>query len=253
MSSVGRRIELVLRIDGVQLSVSSPQPPSHGRLDQLLPAQYAIDNAAIGHAVRKVNATGAAVSCAKGCSACCRAQPVPVTPPEAFALLKLVEAMPSAQRTEVEARFEDHARRLAHAGLASAFLERDPEMTPDDARAVASAYFELGLVCPFLEDDACSIHPQRPFVCRQYLVTSAPALCADPFSNPVDVIPMPLHAASAMLTVTQATLGDQQHTVPLTLALDYARRNRDLLSRQFNAEPLLRAWLQALVEQEKPA
>ena len=241
-----RQIQLTLRIDGTPLPVSAPQPPSQGRLDQLLPALHAIDNAAIGHAVAKAEAAGKHVSCAKGCSACCRAQPVPVTPPEAFALLRLVEALPSVRRADVETRFDERVRRLADAGLADGFLERDPEMTPDDARAMASAYFAIGLVCPFLEEDACSIHPQRPFVCRQYLVTSAPALCADPFANPVDVIPMPVHAASAMLSVTQAVLGDQQHTVPLTLALAYARRHRDALSSQFDAEPLLRAWLQAL-------
>lgn len=245
-----RQIQLTLRIGGAPLAVTAPQPPRRGRLDALLPALHAIDNAAIGHAVRKTEASGAAVSCAKGCSACCRAQPVPVTPPEAFALLALVEAMPSARRTEVEARFADRTRRLQDAGLANAFLERDPDLTAHAARDFATNYFQLGLFCPFLEDDACSIHPQRPFVCRQYLVTSDPALCTDPFVNPVAVIPMPLRAASAMLAVSQAALGGDQHTVPLTLALEYARRHRESLSRQFDAEPLLRAWLCALVNQD---
>lgn len=241
-----RQIQLTLRIDGTPLAVTAPQPPQRGRLDELLPALHAIDNAAIDHAIRKSEASGAAMSCAKGCSACCRAQPVPVTPPEAFALLQLVEALPPTRRKVVEARFEDRERQLADAGLASAFLDRELGMTPRDARGIAKAYFGLGLVCPFLDDDACSIHPQRPFVCRQYLVTSDPALCADPFTNAVDVIPMPLHAASAMLSVTRSALGGGQHTVPLTLALEYARRHRDELSRQFNAEPLMRQWLQAL-------
>jgi Fe-S-cluster containining protein len=246
MRTPARHIQLTLRIDGAPVAVSAPQPPAHGRLDQLLPALHAIDNAAIDHSVRKAEQAGATVSCAKGCSACCRAQPVPVTPPEAFALLTLVEALPAPRRAEVEARFADRERRLADAGLADAFLQRDPAMTPQDARALAKAYFALGLACPFLEDDACSIHPQRPFVCRQYLVASDPALCADPFANAVDVIPMPLHAASATLSVTQATIGGQQHTVPLTLALEHARRHREELSRRFDAEPLLRRWLQAL-------
>ena len=237
---------MTLRIDGVPLPVSAPQPPSHGRLDQLLPALQAIDHAAIDHAVGKAQAAGASVSCTKGCSACCRAQPVPVTPPEAFALLTLVEAMPPDRRTEVETRFAERSRRLQDQGLAEAFLERDPDLTPQAARELATAYFRLGLACPFLEDDACSIHPQRPFVCRQYLVTSDPALCADPFANPVAVIPMPVRAASAMLAISQTAIGGRLHTVPLTLALDYARRHREALSRRFDAEPLLRQWLQAL-------
>ncbi len=242
-----RRIQLTLRIDGAPVVVDAPQPPRHGRLDELLPAMHAIDNAAISHAVRKSEASGASVSCAKGCSACCRAQPVPVTPPEAFALLKLVEAMPLARRDEVAAHFAERAHRLLDAGLVDAFLDRDPDLTTQAARELAMAYFQLGLACPFLEDDACSIHPQRPFVCRQYLVTSAPELCADPFANPVAVIPMPVRAASAMLAASESALGSQQHTVPLTLALEYARRHREELSRQFDAEPLLRQWLRALI------
>ena len=241
-----RRIELVLRIDGDPLPVSAPQPPARGRLDELLPAMQAIDNAAIGHAIRKAEAAGKQVTCAKGCSACCRAQPVPVTPPEAHALLLLVEAMPAARRREVEARFADRVARLRDAGLADGFLHRDPALDADGARTLARDYFALGLVCPFLQDDACSIHPQRPFVCRQYLVTSDPALCADPFANPVEVIPMPLQAATAMLSAASQAMAIPQHTVPLVLALEHARTHREALRQRVDAEPVFRHWLQAL-------
>ena len=241
-----RRIELVLRIDGAAVAVSAPQPPSPARLDELLPAQRAIDDAAIAHAVRKAEGGGHTVACAKGCSACCRAQPVPVTPPEAHALLRLVEALPAARRHDVEARFADREQRLRDAGLADAFLQRVDALDADAARALAHAYFKLGLACPFLDEDACSIHPQRPFVCRQYLVTSDPALCADPFAHKAEVIPMPLHAATAALAISEAAYGRPQHSVPLVLALAYARRHRPELARRFDAEPLFRQWLGAL-------
>ena len=246
MPAPARRIELVLRIDGEPLRVAAPQPPARARLDELLPAMQAIDNSAIDHAVRKAEASGAHVTCAKGCSACCRAQPVPVTPPEAHALLLLVEAMPAPRRREVEARFTDRVARLRQAGLADAFLHRDPDLSADGARTLARDYFALGLVCPFLEDDACSIHPRRPFVCRQYLVTSDPALCVDPFENPVEVVPMPLQAATAMLSAASEAMGAPQHTVPLTLALEHARLHRQALRQRVEAEPVFRHWLQAL-------
>ena len=246
MPAPARRIELVLRIDGEPLRVAAPQPPARARLDELLPAMQAIDNSAIDHAVRKAEAAGKHVTCAKGCSACCRAQPVPVTPPEAHALLLLVKAMPAPRRRQVEARFADRVARLREAGLADAFLHRDPGLSADGARSLARDYFALGLVCPFLEDDACSIHPRRPFVCRQYLVTSDPALCADPFENPVDVVPMPLQAATAMLSAASEAMGAPQHTVPLTLALEHARLHRDALRQRVDAEPVFRDWLQAL-------
>jgi Fe-S-cluster containining protein len=246
MRTPSNRIKLVLRIDGEAVPVSAPQPPSRARLDELLPAQREIDNAAIEHAVRKAEATGRQVTCAKGCSACCRAQPVPVTPPEAYALLRLVEALPAVRRKQVEAHFADREQRLRDAGLSDLLLEQPADLDPERARGIAHAYFKLGLVCPFLDDDACSIHPQRPFVCRQYLVTSDPALCADPFANKADVIPMPLHAATAELAISETAYGRAQHTVPLTLALEYARRHRGELEQRFDAEPLFRQWLGAL-------
>ena len=248
MATPQRRIELVLRIDGEALPVSFSQPPPRGRVDELLPAMQAVDNAAIDHAVRKSEAAGKSVACTKGCSACCRAQPVPVTPPEAHALLRLVEALPKVARSQVEARFDAGVSRLREAGLAEPMLEQADDLNADSARTLAHRYFKLGLACPFLVDDACSIHPQRPFVCRQYLVSSDPALCTDPFANQADVIPMPLHAASAMLAASTAALGRRQHSVPLMLALEYARRHREELATRVDAEPVFRHWLRALAD-----
>ena len=246
MQRPGRSIELVLHVGGEPVPVHATRPPAHARLDELLPAQRTVDDAAIHHAVRKAQAAGREPACAKGCSACCRAQPVPVAPQEAYALLRLVEALPAARRATVEARFADRVRRLQDAGLAELLLEPPPGVDTTAARAIAQAYFALHLACPFLQDDACSIHPQRPFVCRQYLVSSDPALCTDPFANPVQVIPVPLRAAHAALAIAQAAYARAQRSVPLVLALAYARRHRRELERRFAAEPMFRAWLDAL-------
>ena len=77
-------------------------------------------------------------------------------------------------------------------------------------------------------------------------MTSESALCADTFSNKVDVIPMPMHAATAALAISEAAYGRRQHSAPLVLALAYARRHRAELERRFDAEPLFRQWLRAL-------
>ncbi|QEL22980.1 hypothetical protein FQV39_10685 [Bosea sp. F3-2] len=84
----------------------------------------------------------------------------------------------------------------------------------------------LKLTCPFLADDACSIYAERPFTCRQYLVTSPPKLCEAPLDNAVKPVPMPATFATAMLEAGEALTGRAQYTVPLTLALDYAEASR---------------------------
>ncbi|MDX1981463.1 MAG: YkgJ family cysteine cluster protein, partial [Bryobacteraceae bacterium] len=132
--------------------------------------------------------------------------------------------------------FEDRARRLREAGLDGHFLDRDPELTPQRAREIAAEYFGLGLVCPFLEDDACGIYEQRPFVCRQYLVTSPAEMCADPFRNPVVAVRMIIAPATAMLRAVSAALGKPQYSVPLTLLMQYVARHRVELEEAFPAE-----------------
>src|SRR5260370_11349540 len=97
-------VRLRLRILGEPLAVEAPGPPEHVRLDEVLPLLRAIDDRAVDLAVRRSEAKGKTVSCRKGCAACCRAQPVPVTPPEAYALLRLVQNPPEPRPGAARAR-----------------------------------------------------------------------------------------------------------------------------------------------------
>lgn len=234
---------LEFKILGRRISIGQRLPPGAIRLDQTLPVLRELDDRAIDAAVEH---KGVPVSCAKGCSACCHAPPVPVTPPEAYALLLLVEAMPEKRRTEVRAAFADRVQRLRGAGLDRHFLVRDPNLTADQARAIAREYFSLGLVCPFLSGEACGIYADRPFVCRQYLVTSPAALCANPFENQVAPVPVPIRPATAMLRAASHFLGAPQFTVPLVLALEYAEAHREELARTYDGEALLRRIIQQM-------
>jgi len=234
------------RVLGEALETTVPLPRRPLRPDELLPLLQEIDNVVVDRAVAHSAAAGRPISCCRGCSACCRAQPVPVTPAEAYALSRLVENLPVPRRSEVRGRFADRSARLRDAGLAEVFLERDPNITKEAARDVARRYFAMGLVCPFLVDDACSIYADRPLVCRQYMVTSPAELCRDPLSNPVQVLPMPIAAAGALLSASSRALGSDQFTIPLTLALEYVEQHRAELERTFEPEALLGDCITAL-------
>ncbi len=241
-------ITLKLRILGKSVEVSAEVPQGKVRLDQVLPLLRQIDNVAIERAVEQSVAAGRTVSCCRGCDACCRAQPVPITLAEAYALWLLVEKLPEPRRSDVKATFADRSRRLHEAGLAEVYLDRDPNLSADEARSVARRYFSLGLVCPFLADDGvCGIYHERPFVCRQYLVTSPAQLCANPFDNPVAVLPIPLAPATAFQAVSTEHLGREQFTIPLTLALEYVELHREELERTFDSKSLVTQCIEALV------
>jgi|SRR5262245_23199476 len=232
---MSRRLRIELKVFGEPLAFEESAPTGSIRLDELLPYFRRMDDAVIDRAVERVEARGERVSCARGCSACCRAQPVPVTPPEAYALLRLVEGLPEPRQSTVRAAFADRVRRLREAGLLETFLSHDSVLTRDQARTVAERYFNLGLICPFLVEDACGIYTERPFVCRQYLVTTPADLCKDPLHNPVMPVPLPLRFAHAALSVGEGLYGSAQHTVPLALALEYAQDHRAELERRFDA------------------
>jgi Fe-S-cluster containining protein len=240
------RVRVAFSVNGRPFRIEVRVPDGRARLDQLLPALREIDDQLMDATVAHHEAAGERISCAKGCSACCRVQPVPVTPPEAFALARLVDALPELRRTAVRSAFAAAVARLREAGLYPVYMRRDPETTRDAALAAVRRYATLALACPFLLDDACSIYAERPFVCRQYLVTSPPELCTAPLDNPVRPVKTPAPFATAMLQVAERLLGRAQYTVPLVLALEYAREHHDALERTGEARAAFGQVMEAL-------
>jgi Fe-S-cluster containining protein len=204
----------------MRLALTVPSGPA--RVDDLLPVFRGLADAVVGVGVRKVEHEGARVSCRAGCGACCR-QPVPVSESEARALGRLVDAMPEPRQTVVRERFAAAVRRLADAGL----LDRVRDTSPaGPVLAVALDYFRLGLPCPFLEDESCSIHPDRPVACREYLVTSPAEECSRPAEGRVCGVPLPARVGQAVRAVDRQASGSSGW-VPLVLALEWAEAHHE--------------------------
>ena len=171
----------------------------------VVPALQRLVNAVVAAAE-----AGKAISCRKGCGACCR-QLVPISRTEAERLLVTVAALPAERRAVLESRFA-----AAEAALAAADL-KERKGRPD--RELSTAYFALGIPCPFLEEESCSIHPDRPLVCREYLVTSPAALCAGPEQEGVTPIPVPKVSLAA-----RGLQDEREEWFPLALLMDWAKR-----------------------------
>src|SRR5437870_3202486 len=99
-----RSLRIELSVFDRPVAVEGQVPTGQVRPDELLPFMYTADNAVIAAAVGKVDADGKEVSCRKGCSACCRAQPVPIAPAEAHAVARFVESLPEPRRAEIRDR-----------------------------------------------------------------------------------------------------------------------------------------------------
>jgi Fe-S-cluster containining protein len=160
---------------------------------------------------------GVAVSCAAGCGACCR-QLVPLSPPEAALIHQLVEGMHEPRRSAVRARFDKAVRQLAQVGLLEALRAgSDPLLY-----AYGESYFRLGIPCPFLEDESCSIYDVRPSRCREYLVFTPPAHCADPYHYPIGRLPVTLLLNEALTWLWAAMSQRSPRLVALPLALEFS-------------------------------
>ncbi len=176
---------------------------------EVVPALQGLVNAVVEAAEAASAKGGAAISCRKGCGACCR-QLVPVSRTEGERLLALVRSLPPERRERLTARFAAAETTIESAGLAERAGRSD--------RAVSQAYFALGLPCPFLDDESCSIHPDRPLVCREYLVTSPAELCAGPAQEGVTPVAVPKVSMAA-----RGLQDEGEDWFPLALLMKWAR------------------------------
>jgi Fe-S-cluster containining protein len=168
---------LRLTVGDLQIAHPITVPNAAVPAREIVPALQGLVNAVVSTAE-----SDQAISCRKGCGACCR-QLVPISRTEGERLLDLVEAMPKERRKEIRRRFAAAEAALAPAGFGAHAGKSDREQS--------TAYFALRVPCPFLEEESCSIHEERPLICREYLVTSPPELCAGPLQEGVTPVAVP--------------------------------------------------------------
>jgi Fe-S-cluster containining protein len=216
------RFELKTAAGTLEGEVDLPNAPV--TVEQMLPILHGIGSGLIQLTVQQVEAEGRAISCRAGCGACCR-QIVPITEHEARALAELVLTMPEPRRTRVLLRFRDAVARLEEAGVRQRIEQLHLIPTREQRTGVGLDYFRLGVACPFLEDESCSIHEVRPMACREYLVTSDPVHCQDPAAQKVEGVELPGKPLQALAAFGDGSGEPRFLLVPLVLALQFAAAN----------------------------
>ena len=241
--SVTVPLDVPLAAGRLRGEVQVPAGPATPR--DLLPVLQGLADAIVGSAVQAAETRGQTISCKKGCGACCR-QLVPLSPTEARRLRDLVNGLPEPRRSAVLARFADARERLEAAGLLEQLYR--PERLPADQRqAFGMEYFRQGIPCPFLEDESCSIHPDRPISCREYLVTSPAEHCARPTEDTVRLVPLPGKVFGAVRSLEARSSG-AAGWVTMILALEWAVAHPDEPAPQAGPD-VLRAFFAQLAAQ----
>jgi Fe-S-cluster containining protein len=206
----------------IEMEVTVPAEPVRPR--RMLPILQQLTNTIVAAAINEAEAEGRTISCRAGCGACCR-QLVPIAEMETFHLRDLVNAMPEARQTEIRRRFADAREQLEKADLLQ-LLENPVGLSQDDRRRIGLEYFKQGIPCPFLEEESCSIHADRPLSCREYLVTSPAENCTTPRNNIEGV-----YVAKKVSAIVNSLDSDRSAItykwVPMILALDWAATHEE--------------------------
>jgi Fe-S-cluster containining protein len=162
------------------------------------------------------------VACRKGCGYCCHTY-VAITVPEAFLLARAIR--------ERNKRGEPPTLESVQSGIA-----RLAGLGPDQR-------FGRQLPCPLLVDDACSVHPSRPTVCRQVASFNVEP-CIEEFEGKGGDMQVPqrylAHATNAQIALLAALQASGLPTVSyeLSLALGVALSTPDAEARWLNGEDI---------------
>ncbi len=134
------------------------------------------------------------IHCKRGCSWCC-SQPVFTNEWEAEYLRDfMMRSFTCHKVSEIKGKAEDKNKTTSQL----------------DKKEVLSTR----ILCPFLENNACSVYPARPMACRIYLSSNLDS-CVYEFNNPQDdkkyaqLYDFPLHAGRKMNEGIAAWLEDQ--------------------------------------------
>jgi Fe-S-cluster containining protein len=202
-----------MKVGGYSVRFRFDYPIGPATTGEFLPAFRTLTDTIVQVSEKVAAEAGKTVSCKKGCGACCR-QVVPVSPSEARAIARLVEEQPEPRRSELRARFAEAMRRMDEAGLGDR-LRRLAQLDESEFRPFAVDYFAQRVACPFLEDESCSIHADRPMGCREFLATTPAENCSLPTPDAVQTVPLPTSVGNAVRRLEGGWL-------PLVLALEYA-------------------------------
>lgn len=234
------RFEIALNTPAGQVTSAVDVPTGFVPVTAIVPLMRRLGEEAQGLVVARSVELGKAVSCHKGCAACCRML-VPLSVPEAFALRDWVRSRPTDQQEHLDRRFSEAKTRLLIHGVWQqlAALCDAPLAADDEAlEGVNRSYYALRLPCPFLEEETCSIYDDRPAACRELLVTSPSQLCDDLVENPINPVSVPIQVSTVLGLAWQELTKDPTRLIPLPLALEWAERHDEQSRRTWKGSEL---------------
>lgn len=226
--TVVEHFEVSLQTPSGEVTTAVGVPTSFVPITAILPLMRSLGEEAQALEQRRLLETGLTVSCQKGCAACCRML-VPISAPEAFALVNVIERSERDERTRLLAQLELANQHLAKAGLLKqliALSESTHPVTDEAIEPLNRAYYALRMPCPFLDNEVCSIYEDRPAACRELAVTSPAIDCQDMTNAGIQAVPVAVRISTTLSLLWAELTGTAPRLIPLPLAVDWATRHQ---------------------------
>ena len=205
----------------IEMEMKLPTLPVTAK--RLLPVIQKMSDSFVKVGEDGIKTQGKEISCKKGCGACC-CHLVPVGEMEAHNIADLIKKMPEPKRSNIVKKFSDAVEHFQKNGWLEK-LNTLNSMSNQERLDLATEFFYEGVSCPLLEDGACSIHKDRPLVCREYLVTTPAENCSDPANNPIDRVFFPTALSTPLRDLGKnPEIKASPPFLPLMLSLVWAER-----------------------------
>lgn len=179
---------------------------------------------------------GYQTACGKGCDWCCR-QPITVSAEEAIWVARW---MREHLEGEVLSRIVERLHVVAARGRGQGMAARS----------------KVSMLCPMLEEGACSIYPARPLECRFWNSQNAEACRARAHGSSTPAVHLHMetleygHRVTKVVQETAAEVGFDSTPLDLTAALSLIFRDGSVEQRWLAGEPAFRPAYQCVTVQE---
>jgi Fe-S-cluster containining protein len=212
--------QVTLSVNGVKFEMEMTVPAKAVKPTRMLPIFQAMTSSFVDLSVGEVEDRGEKISCKAGCGACCR-QAVPLAEIEAYQIAELVENLEEPRRSEIKKKFETGCKHFHETG----WFERMDDyanLSLEERQKTVMEYFYEGVPCPFLENESCSIHKDRPLACREYLVTSPAENCVKPSAETIRMVEMTVKPSKTLRETARSENLKTLNFVPMIRALEWA-------------------------------
>jgi len=239
------RFDIAINTSAGRLSTAVDVPTAFVPVTAIVPLLRRLGEEAQGLEEARLSTEGKTRSCTKGCAACCQML-VPLSAPEAYALMEHLRSWPPEKQRRIAERLAQAKSLLLSHGLWHRLMEIGESSQPQDDASLEPInrdFYALRMACPFLEEDMCSIYETRPAACRELLVTSPADRCRDMASQDITPIPAPVRISPVLGLLWSELTDSPARLIPLPIVSEWVERHAPDNERTWQGSHLLDASL----------